>query len=71
MKNVKVVFKNGNREEFIVDSYYIADNDICLYLINNNRKTGMINLCEVRYFNVEKIEPKSTLHYEGGNYEIR
>ena len=56
MKIVKVVFKNGNREEFTVDSYYIADNDICLYLINNNRKTGMINLCEVRFFEVVRKE---------------
>ena len=32
MKIVKVVFRNGVKEEFEVDDYSIADNDICLYL---------------------------------------
>ena len=52
MKIVKVVFKNGTKEKFEVDDYFIADNDICLYLQKNHRTAGMINLCEVRFFDV-------------------
>lgn len=52
MKIVKVVFKNGIEEKFEVDNYSIADNDICLYLQKGHRTSGMINLCEVRYFDV-------------------
>lgn len=53
---VKVVFKNGSTERFDVDDYYIADNDICLYLQRGDRTCGMINLCEVRFFDVEDKE---------------
>lgn len=52
MKIVKVVFRNGIEEKFEVDNYSIADNDICLYLQKGHRTSGMINLCEVRYFDV-------------------
>lgn len=52
MKIVKVVFRNGSKEKFEVDNYSIADNDICLYLQKGHRTSGMINLCEVRYFDV-------------------
>ena len=52
MKIVKVVFRNGVKKDFEVDDYSIADNDICLYLQKNHRTAGMINLCEVRYFDV-------------------
>lgn len=52
MKIVKVVFRNGIEEKFEVDNYSIADNDICLYLQKGHRTAGMINLCEVKYFDV-------------------
>lgn len=51
---LKVNFKNGSSRDFVIDDYYISDNDICLYMRKNDRQVGMINLCEVRYFYVEE-----------------
>lgn len=50
---LNVCFKNGSSKEFSIDSYYISDNDICLYMQKDRRDCGMVNLCEVRYFYVE------------------
>lgn len=49
-----VNFKNGSKKDFVIDDYRVADNDICLYMIKDDRRVGMINLCEVRYFYVEE-----------------
>lgn len=51
---LKVNFKNGSSRDFVIDDYYISDNDICLYMRKDDRQVGMINLCEVRYFFVEE-----------------
>lgn len=51
---LKVNFKNGSSRNFVIDDYYISDNDICLYMRKDDRQVGMINLCEVRYFFVEE-----------------
>lgn len=53
---LKVNFKNGSSRDFVIDDYFISDNDICLYMRKNDRQVGMINLCEVRYFYVEVEE---------------
>lgn len=53
---LKVNFKNGSSKDFIVDSYYVADNDICLYMERNGKQVGMINLCEVRYYFIEDLD---------------
>lgn len=50
---LKVNFKNGSSKNFSIDDYYVADNDICLYMEKNGKQIGMINLCEVRYYFVE------------------
>lgn len=52
---LNVCFKNGSSKEFLIESYYISDNDICLYMQRDGRDCGMINLCEVRYFFAEDI----------------
>lgn len=52
---LNVCFKNGSSKEFLIESYYISDNDICLYMQREGRDCGMINLCEVRYFFAEDI----------------
>lgn len=51
---LKVNFKNGSSRDFVIDDYFISDNDICLYMRKDDRQVGMINLCEVRYFFVEE-----------------
>ena len=51
---LKVVFKNGTTKEFAIDDFYVADNDICLYMKRNGRDVGMINLCEVSYYYVDE-----------------
>lgn len=51
---LKVNFKNGSSRDFVIDDYRVADNDICLYMIKDDMRVGMINLCEVRYFYVEE-----------------
>lgn len=50
---LKVNFKNGSSKDFRIDDYYVADNDICLYMEKDGKQVGMINLCEVRYYFVE------------------
>lgn len=45
---IKVVFKNGNKEEFDVDNHYISDNGFCLILEKDRQRVGMVNLCELR-----------------------
>lgn len=50
---LKVNFKNGSSKDFVIDNYYIADNEICLYMERDGKRVGMINLCEVRYYFVE------------------
>lgn len=52
---LKVNFKNGSSRNFVIDDYYISDNDICLYMRKDDRQVGMINLCEVRYFYLEEV----------------
>lgn len=42
---LKVNFKNGSSKNFSVDDYYVADNDICLYMERDGKQVGMINLC--------------------------
>lgn len=68
---IKVVFKNGNKEEFDVDNHYISDNGFCLNLEKDKQRVGIVNLCELRYFKVEEEELEHTAYYEGGSYEIR
>lgn len=68
---IKVVFKNGNREEFDADNHYISDNGFCLILEKDRERVGMVNLSEVRFFKIEEEEPKTRVDYEGGSYEIR
>lgn len=53
---LKVNFKNGSSKDFRIDSYYVADNDICLYMERNGKQVGMINLCEVRYYFIEDLD---------------
>ena len=53
---LKVNFKNGSSKDFVIDNYYIADNEICLYMERDGKRVGMINLCEVRYYFVEDIK---------------
>lgn len=53
---LKVNFKNGSSKDFRIDSYYVADNDICLYMERNGKQVGMINLCEVRYYFIEGLD---------------
>lgn len=50
---LNVNFKNGSSKNFSIDDYYVADNDICLYMEKDGKQVGMINLCEVRYYFVE------------------
>ena len=45
---LKVNFKDGSSKYFSIDDYYVADNDICLYMEKDGKQVGMINLCEVR-----------------------
>ena len=52
---LKVNFKNGSSKDFIIDDYYVSDNDICLYMEKDGRQVGMINLCEVRYYYIEGL----------------
>lgn len=68
---IKVVFKNGNKEEFDIDNHYISDNGFCLILERDREKVGLVNLSEVRFFKIEEEEPETTVHYEGGSYEVR
>lgn len=49
---LSVVFKNGSSKDFVIDNFYVADNDICLYMERGGKQRGMINLCEVRYYYV-------------------
>lgn len=67
---IKVIFKNGNKEEFDVDNHYISDNGFCLNLEKDNQRVGMVNLCELRYFKVEGEEQKTEINFEDGSYEI-
>lgn len=53
---LKVNFKNGSSKDFRIDGYYVADNDICLYMEKNGMQVGMINLCEVRYYFIEDLD---------------
>ena len=52
---LKVNFKNGSSKDFIIDDYYVSDNDICLYMEKDGRQVGMINICEVRYYYIEGL----------------
>lgn len=68
---IKVVFKNGNKEEFEIDKHSISENGYCLNLEKDKQTIGMVNLSEVRFFKIEEEEPKTTVNYEGGSYEVR
>lgn len=68
---IKVVFKNGNKEEFEIDKHSISENGYCLNLEKDKQTIGMVNLSEVRFFKIEEEEPETVAHYEGGCYEIR
>ena len=68
---IKVVFKNGNKEEFEIDKHSISENGYCLNLEKDKQTIGMVNLSEVRFFRIEEEEPKTTVNYEGGSYEVR
>lgn len=68
---IKVVFKNGNREEFDIDNHYISDNGFCLILERDHERVGLVNLSEVRFFKIEEEEPKTIFYYEDGGYEVK
>ena len=69
---IKVVFKNGNKEEFEIDKHSISENGYCLTLEKDKQTIGMVNLSEVRFFKIEEEEPKHKFHNEDGcYYEIR
>lgn len=68
---IKVVFKNGNKEEFEIDKHSISENGYCLNLEKDRQTIGMVNLSEVRFFKIEEEEPKTTVNYERGSYEVR
>ena len=68
---IKVVFKNGNKEEFEIDKHSISENGYCLNLEKDKQTIGMVNLSEVRFFKIEEEEPETVAHYGGGSYEIR
>ena len=69
---IKVVFKNGNKEEFDANNHYISDNGFCLILEKDRQRVGMVNLSEVRFFKIEEEEPEHKLYDEDGcYYEIR
>lgn len=59
---IKVVFKNGNKEEFDANNHYISDNGFCLILEKDRQRVGMVNISEVRFFKIEEEEPEHKLY---------